>query len=65
MRKLKSLSQEELSFSAKIARSTLQNIESGKVDPHFSTLYNLAKALEVDVTEFFYDIAPSAFNPYN
>ena len=53
LRKQKSLSQEELSFIAKIARSTLQNIESGKVDPHFSTLVSLANALEVDLIEFF------------
>lgn len=49
LRRHMKFSQEELSHSAEIARSTLQNIEAGKVDPHLSTLINLAQALDVSL----------------
>jgi transcriptional regulator with XRE-family HTH domain len=50
----KGLSMEELSMSTEISINQISRIELGKVNTSISTLYELAKALDVDVVELFY-----------
>ena len=53
IRKLKNLSQLELSAKANMSQSFLANIETGKKEPSAMTLIRLANALEVSPKEFF------------
>ncbi len=46
------LTQDDLSFKAKIARSTLGNIETAKNDITFSKLYKIAQAFDMSLSEF-------------
>lgn len=50
-RTLKSFSQEELSLRVEVAKSTIQRIESGKLNPTIWTLKNIASILEVDIDD--------------
>jgi transcriptional regulator with XRE-family HTH domain len=45
------LTQEELAGRAGIGTATLNRIERDRVEPHFSTIRKLAKALDVDPSE--------------
>lgn len=57
-RKLKGMSQTELSEEANVGRTTIYLIEKGKTNPSVSTAKKIAEALKVDVKEiFFNDIA--------
>ncbi len=52
LRESKGLTQEELSFKAKVARRTLQNIEGGKVmSPGIDVISALAKQLDTTVSD--------------
>ena len=46
------LTQVELAERAGVNHSTIVNIERDNTEPHFRTIRKLAKALDVDPTEF-------------
>ncbi len=46
------LTQEELAEKAEVSHSTIVNIERDHAEPQFRTIRKLAKALDVDPTEF-------------
>ena len=50
-RKLKGLTQEQLSESTKVTVRTIQRIEKGDVNPHLQTVKLLANALDIDVND--------------
>jgi DNA-binding XRE family transcriptional regulator len=47
-RRRRFMTQEQLAKAAGISQRTLVNIETDKVEPHFSTILKLAEALGVD-----------------
>ena len=49
------LTQEELAEKAGVSAATVVNIERNNQEPHFRTIRKLAKALDVDPTEFLGD----------
>jgi transcriptional regulator with XRE-family HTH domain len=53
MRKMRGMSQQELAERAGVTQNTVSEIELGHRDPHPATLRKLAKALDVEVAEFF------------
>lgn len=53
LRKDKNLTQDELSFMAKISPSYLSSIERGITDTTISTAKKLAKALQIDLPNLF------------
>lgn len=53
LRKIKNISQLELSIRANMSQSFLANFETGKKDPSAMTLIRIAEALEVSPREFF------------
>ncbi len=46
------LTQEELAEKADVSHSTIVNIERNRAEPQFRTIRKLAKALDIDPTEF-------------
>ena len=46
------LTQEELAEKADVSHSTIVNIERNHAEPQFRTIRKLAKALDIDPTEF-------------
>jgi Zn-dependent peptidase ImmA (M78 family)/DNA-binding XRE family transcriptional regulator len=53
LRKIKGLKQEEIAKKAELSRLAYLNIENGKNEPRSGTLLKIAKALSVDIREFF------------
>lgn len=53
IRRSKGFTQEKLSAESGIDRVAIANLETSKRRPTVTTLYRLAEALEVDITEFF------------
>ena len=53
IRKRKRLSLEKLANMAELDLSGLHRIETGKTNPKLSTVFALAKALEIDAMELF------------
>lgn len=53
LRKKKGLSQEELASRAKIHRTYMGKIERGESNPPLFTLYKIAKAIPVHISELF------------
>lgn len=53
MRREKGLSQQELADLAGVGQDSISAIETGKHEPHPRTLRKLAKALDVEVADFF------------
>ena len=51
LRRLRALSQEELSERSGVGRNTISRIERGETGAHGRTLRRLAEALRVDVAE--------------
>lgn len=49
VRKAAGLNHEELAQRAGVSRMTVQRTEAGKIDPRMSTLFVLARALDMDV----------------
>jgi transcriptional regulator with XRE-family HTH domain len=49
IRKARNLTQDELATRTALSRTVIQQTESGKTDPHFSTLLELARALDMDI----------------
>ena len=52
LRKLHNFTQDELSYRAKIGRSTLGNIETAQNDVTFSKVNRIAKAFNLSLSEF-------------
>ena len=53
LRREKDLSQEELAHRASIHQTYLSGVETGKRNPSVGVLERVAKALNVDIVEFF------------
>lgn len=51
LRKMKSITQEELSFRAGVSLSQVARIETGKINTTVSTLAALAKALDTELDQ--------------
>jgi transcriptional regulator with XRE-family HTH domain len=49
------LTQEELAEEAGVSHSTIVNIERNHAEPQFRTIRKLAKALDIDPSEFLED----------
>jgi transcriptional regulator with XRE-family HTH domain len=54
-REAKDLSQENIAFELGLSRSAYNKIETGSTSPNTNRLQEIAKVLEVDITEFFKD----------
>lgn len=54
IREEKGISQQELSYRTEISRNQIGRIERGEINTGLSTIYEIAKGLEVEVKEFFY-----------
>lgn len=52
LRRLKNLTQDDLSFLSGISRSTLGNIETAKNDLTFTKVAQLAKAFQLSLSDF-------------
>lgn len=55
IRQLKKISQAELAFESDISQSQISKYEKGESVPNAEMLRKLAKPLQVEVFEFFYD----------
>ena len=53
LREQKNLSQEELCYLANLSKNQIGNIERGEVNATISTVFALAKALHLDISELF------------
>jgi transcriptional regulator with XRE-family HTH domain len=53
IRTRKNISQEELSFRTEISRNQIGRIERGELNTGLSTIYEIAKGLEIEVCEIF------------
>ncbi len=60
LRKLRGFRQLDVAKRAGLSRSAYLNIENGKSEPKSSTLFNISRAMEVDIQELFYQ--PKVFN---
>jgi transcriptional regulator with XRE-family HTH domain len=53
IRKLKNLSQEDLAYKSGIALSQIARIETAKINPTLSTVFSIARTMEVKLNELF------------
>jgi transcriptional regulator with XRE-family HTH domain len=53
LREQQGLSQEELHYRANISKNQIGNIERGEVNTTISTVFVIAKALQIDMKELF------------
>ena len=53
LRVLKGVSQQDIAAKCNFEKSNMSRLEAGRVNPTLSTLEKVAKALEVDLIEFF------------
>ena len=53
IRKLKNITQEELAYRSELTLSQIARIETVKINPTVSTLFRIAKALEISMSELF------------
>jgi len=53
VRKMKGISQEELSFETEFDRTYISFIERGQRNPSLTTIYKIAEALEVEASDIF------------
>ena len=64
VRRLRGLSQQELAALSGVSQYTITEIETGRREPRPSTLRKLARALDVEVADFFQESkAPKALAP--
>jgi transcriptional regulator with XRE-family HTH domain len=61
-RKARGESQEDVAFGSDIAMGTISKIERGKMDPAFSTVRSIARALDLSMEELGREVdkAPSS-----
>ena len=55
LRNLKGVSQQELADYSNVAKSTVQRIENGKLNPSILLLKNISLALEIELSELIND----------
>ncbi len=53
LRSDKKITQEELAFRSELTLSQIARIETVKINPTVSTMFRIAKALDVNITELF------------
>ena len=53
VRKEKGFSQEELAYSSGLALSQIARIETARINPTLSTIFKIAKTLDVELKELF------------
>jgi transcriptional regulator with XRE-family HTH domain len=53
LREQQGLSQEELYYRANLSKNQIGNIEKGEVNTTISTVFVIAKALQIDMKELF------------
>lgn len=53
LRKEKKITQEELAYRSELTLSQIARIETVKINPTVSTLFRIAKALDVEIAELF------------
>lgn len=53
LRKESGYTQEQLAFESGITRSQIARIEAGQINPTISTVFVLARAMDVKIEEFF------------
>lgn len=64
LRVKKGLSQEKLAELSELNTSYIGQIERGEKNPSVDTVYSIASALDVDLTELFKNLASGADNTY-
>lgn len=64
LRSEKKITQEELAYRSELTLSQIARIETVKINPTVSTMFRIAKALDVNITELFdfksIDITPTS-----
>lgn len=53
LRSEKKITQEELAYRSELTLSQIARIETVKINPTVSTMFRIAKALDVNITELF------------
>ncbi|MGQ9621164.1 MAG: helix-turn-helix domain-containing protein, partial [Bacteroidales bacterium] len=53
VRKVKDLSQEELALRCELSLSQIARIETARINPTLSTVFRLARALDIELSELF------------
>jgi len=53
LRSLKKITQEELAYRSELTLSQIARIETVKINPTVSTMFRIAKALDVSLSELF------------
>jgi transcriptional regulator with XRE-family HTH domain len=53
LRSDKKITQEELAFRSELTLSQIARIETVKINPTVSTMFRIAKALDINITELF------------
>lgn len=53
VRKMKDLSQEELALRAELSLSQIARIETARINPTLSTIFRMARAMEIELSELF------------
>ena len=53
LRSEKKITQEELAYRSELTLSQISRIETVKINPTVSTMFRIAKALDVNITELF------------
>jgi transcriptional regulator with XRE-family HTH domain len=53
VRKMKKLSQEELALRAELTLSQIARIETARINPTLSTIFRIARTLDIELSELF------------
>ena len=53
IRKSKNFTQEELAYQSEITLSQIARIETARINPSLSTIFQLAKTMKIPIQEFF------------
>lgn len=53
VRKIKNLTQEELAYKSGISLSQIARIETAKINPTLSTIFKIARTLDIKLSELF------------
>ena len=53
VRKIKNLSQEELALRAELSLSQIARIETARINPTLSTIFRIARTLDIELPELF------------
>ena len=58
VRKLKNFSQEELAYKSGLSLSQIARIETAKTNPTLSTIFRIARTMDIKLSEFFDFVLP-------